>query len=52
MSTSAKATIRLEFNSEKQLAPLLDALMPEAQAPSTRAKVKLEKNEIVPRFGG
>jgi tRNA threonylcarbamoyladenosine modification (KEOPS) complex Pcc1 subunit len=45
MSTSAKATVRLKFNSEKQLAILLDALMPEAKAPPTRrAKVKLEKN--------
>ncbi len=45
MSTSAKATIRLKFTNEKQLVTLLDALMPEAQAPPTRrAEVKLEKN--------
>lgn len=43
MSTSAKAAIRLKFNSEKQLTTLLAALMPEAKAPATRrASVKLE----------
>lgn len=45
MSTSAKATVRLKFNSQKQLTTLLDALTPEAKAPAThRAHVKLEKD--------
>ena len=43
MSIRAKATVRLKFSSEKPLTTLLDALMPEANAPVTRrAKVKLE----------
>jgi tRNA threonylcarbamoyladenosine modification (KEOPS) complex Pcc1 subunit len=45
MSSSARATIRLKFDSEKQLTTLLCALTPEAEAPSTkRANIKLEKN--------
>ena len=45
MSTSAKATIRLKFASEKQLNTLLSALTPEAKAPPTRrASIKLDKN--------
>ncbi len=43
MSTSAKATVRLKFDSEKQLTTLLAALTPETKAPATRrASVKLE----------
>jgi len=45
MAARAKAIVRLKFKSDKQLNTLLDALMPEANAPVTRrAKVKLEKN--------
>jgi len=45
MSTRAKATIRLKFNSEKQLSTLISALTPEANAPVTRrANVKLKKD--------
>ena len=45
MATKAKATVRLKFASDKQLATLLDALTPEANAPAIRrANVKLEKN--------
>jgi tRNA threonylcarbamoyladenosine modification (KEOPS) complex Pcc1 subunit len=45
MATKAKATIRLKFASDKQLTTLLDALMPEANAPVIRrANVKLEKD--------
>lgn len=45
MATSAKASVRLKFGSEKQLAALLDALKPEANAPVTRrANIKLEKD--------
>jgi tRNA threonylcarbamoyladenosine modification (KEOPS) complex Pcc1 subunit len=47
MATRAKANIRLKFNSEKQIATLLDCLMPEAKAPVTRrANVKLEKDGL------
>ena len=43
MSTSAKAMIHLQFESRKQLNTLLEALKPEAEAPSThRSIVKLE----------
>jgi tRNA threonylcarbamoyladenosine modification (KEOPS) complex Pcc1 subunit len=39
-----KASVRLWFSSEKQLATLLNALAPEANAPvSRRTKVVLEK---------
>jgi len=40
----ARATVRLEFSSEKHLTALLEALAPEANAPVTRrAKAILEK---------
>ena len=45
MATKAKATVRLKFASDKQLATLLDALTPEANASAIRrANVKLEKD--------
>ena len=45
MSTKACATINLNFNSEKQLDALIDALTPEAKAPQThRAAINLQKN--------
>jgi len=45
MTNKAKATVRLKFTSDKQLTTLLDALMPEADAPvMRRARVKLEKD--------
>ena len=44
MATSAKATIRLKFASDRQLTTLLDALIPEAHGPIIRrAIVKLGK---------
>ena len=44
MATRAKATVRLKFASDKQLTTLLDALIPEANAPVIRrANTKLEK---------
>jgi tRNA threonylcarbamoyladenosine modification (KEOPS) complex Pcc1 subunit len=47
MATRAKATLRLKFASDKQSTTLLDALMPEANAPITRrATVKLEKDGL------
>ncbi|MCX6644075.1 MAG: KEOPS complex subunit Pcc1 [Candidatus Bathyarchaeota archaeon] len=47
MATRAKATVHLKFTSEKQLTTLLNALMPEANAPVTRrANVKLEKDGL------
>ena len=46
MAISAKATVRLKFSSDKQLTTLLKALMPEANAPTTRrSTVKLEKDD-------
>lgn len=46
METKAKASVRLKFNSEKQLTTLLDALKPEVNAPVTRrASVSLEKQD-------
>ena len=40
----ARATVRLQFSSEKHLTTLLEALAPEANAPVTRrAKAILEK---------
>jgi tRNA threonylcarbamoyladenosine modification (KEOPS) complex Pcc1 subunit len=40
----AKATVRLRFSSEKHLTTLLNALVPEANAPATRrAKTILKK---------
>jgi len=44
MSTSAKATIRLKTSSQKQIATLLDALMPEAKTTTRRVKVRLDKD--------
>ncbi len=47
MATGAEATIRLKFNSQKQVSTLLVALTPEANAPVTRrAQVKLEKDGL------
>ena len=47
MATGAKATVRLKFNSQKQLSTLLSALTPETNAQVTRrANVKLEKNGL------
>lgn len=40
----ARATVRLQFSSEKHLSTLLEALVPEANAPVTRrAKAILKK---------
>jgi tRNA threonylcarbamoyladenosine modification (KEOPS) complex Pcc1 subunit len=40
----AKATVRMQFSSEKQLTALLNALAPEANAPiNRRAEVVLER---------
>jgi tRNA threonylcarbamoyladenosine modification (KEOPS) complex Pcc1 subunit len=45
MSIRAKATIRLKFESDKQLTTLLNALKPETKTLATRrANVKLEKD--------
>jgi tRNA threonylcarbamoyladenosine modification (KEOPS) complex Pcc1 subunit len=45
MSSSAKASLHLKFESEKQVGALLCALNPEAKAPPThRSTVKLQKN--------
>ncbi len=45
MSNSARANVRLKFDSEKQLTSLLCALKPEAEAPPTRrANIRIEKN--------
>jgi tRNA threonylcarbamoyladenosine modification (KEOPS) complex Pcc1 subunit len=47
MATRAKATVRLKFQSEKQLTTLLDALSPEAKATVTRrASTNLEKDGL------
>ena len=47
MATSAKATVRLKFTSQKQLSTLLSALTPETNAQVTRrANVKLEKDAL------
>jgi tRNA threonylcarbamoyladenosine modification (KEOPS) complex Pcc1 subunit len=47
MANRAKATVHLKYTSEKQLTTLLNALMPEANAPVTRrANVKLEKDGL------
>ena len=47
MAIRAKATVRLKFYSDKQLTTLLNALMPEANAPVTRrSTVKLEKDGL------
>jgi tRNA threonylcarbamoyladenosine modification (KEOPS) complex Pcc1 subunit len=43
----AKATVRMQMSSEKQLTTLLDALAPEAQKPvGTRALPSLEREGI------
>ncbi len=48
LPTRSTATLRLKFNSEKQLTALLCALTPEAKAPVTgRARVKLEKETSI-----
>jgi KEOPS complex subunit Pcc1 len=45
MSSSAKATINLQFESEKQVDTLLSALTPEAKLPPTRrSRIVLTKN--------
>jgi tRNA threonylcarbamoyladenosine modification (KEOPS) complex Pcc1 subunit len=47
MSISAKASMRLKFQSQRQLASLIDALTPEAKAPVTRrANVRLKQNGV------
>ena len=47
MATRAEATIRLKFSLDKQLTTLLNALMPEANAPITRrGRVKFEKDDL------
>ncbi len=47
MTVGAKAVVRLNFASQKQLTTLLEALTPEANAQVTRrANVKLEKNGL------
>ncbi len=47
MATGAKATIRLEFTSQKQLTTLINALSPEVKAQVTRrSKIKIEKDGI------
>ncbi len=41
----AQATVRLDFHSEKQLATVFNALLPEVQRPAvTRSRVALEKD--------
>jgi KEOPS complex subunit Pcc1 len=45
MSTAAKATIYLKFDTEKQAETLMSALTPEAKAPPThRSNIQLTKN--------
>jgi tRNA threonylcarbamoyladenosine modification (KEOPS) complex Pcc1 subunit len=47
MSSSAKATLRLQFANEKQVTTIFNALTPEAKALSTRrATVKLEEDGL------
>ena len=47
MATGANATVRLKFNTQKQLCALLNALTPETNARATRrAKVELEKDGL------
>ena len=47
MAIKARASIRLDFKSDKQVKTILDALAPEAKVPATRrAKVKLEKDGL------
>lgn len=48
MSTKTSATLRLTFDSEKQLDTLLAALQPEVEAPPThRSSVKLKKDGAI-----
>ncbi len=43
MSTTAKAIVRLKFDSQKQISTVLHALTPEAKSPATkRSKITLE----------
>ncbi len=47
MAVKAQANVRLKFQTEKQLATLLDSLTPEAKAPVTRrANVELQKEGL------
>ncbi len=47
MTIRAKATVRLKFQSDKQLATLLNALKPETKALATRrANVKLDIDDL------
>jgi len=47
MTNRAKATVRLEFTSQKQLTTLINALSPEVKAQVTRrSKIKIEKDGI------
>jgi len=47
MTIGAKATVRLDFSSQKQLSALFCALMPEANTQVTRrAKIKLEEKGL------
>ncbi len=46
MATSARATVRLKFTYEKQLATVLEAVAPEAKAPVRRANVQLGKDGL------
>jgi len=47
VTAKAKANIRLQFQTEKQLATLLDVLTPETKTPVTRrANVKLQKDGL------
>ncbi len=47
MAIRANANVRLEFQSEKQIASLLGGLAPEVKAPVTRrANVKLTKDGL------
>ncbi len=47
MSVSAKASIRLKFENQKQLLTLLNALTPETQTmQTTRANVTLKKDKL------
>ncbi len=47
MSTKATASIRLNFNDEKQIRTILGALTPEANAPPTRrAVIKLNQDGL------
>ena len=47
MSKRTKATIRVKFNTERQLKSLLNAIEPETNSPSThRANVKLEQDDL------